>query len=96
MHRERRDDCRTGGCHGFGRHVQTLPPTLRETAPGEVDVADEEGGEMDLLSVRLLFRRETDRRRFRRVSVRMSRYHSDHRALVAVIYAERGGELKRY
>jgi endonuclease/exonuclease/phosphatase family metal-dependent hydrolase len=35
--------------------------------------------------------RETDRRRFRRVSVRMPRYHSDHRALVAVIYAERGG-----
>ena len=40
--------------------------------------------------------RETDRRRFRRVSVQMPRYHSDHRALVAVIYAERGGELKRY
>ncbi len=40
--------------------------------------------------------RETDRRRFRRVSVRMPRYHSDHRVLVAVIYAERGGELKRY
>jgi hypothetical protein len=40
--------------------------------------------------------RETVRRRFRRVSVRMPRYHSDHRALVAVIYAERGGELKRY
>jgi hypothetical protein len=24
---------------------------LRETAPGDVDVVDEEGGEMDLLSV---------------------------------------------
>lgn len=35
--------------------------------------------------------RETDRRRFRRVSVRMPRYHSDHRALVAVIYAKGGG-----
>jgi hypothetical protein len=30
---------------------------LGETAPGEVDVADEEGGEMDLLSVRLLFKK---------------------------------------
>ncbi len=36
--------------------------------------------------------RETGRRRFRRVSVRMPRYNSDHRALVAVIYAEGGGE----
>ena len=35
--------------------------------------------------------RETDRRRFRRISVRMPRYYSDHRALVAVIYAEGGG-----
>jgi hypothetical protein len=40
--------------------------------------------------------RETDCRRFRHVSVRMPRYHSDHRALVAVIYAEGGEELKRY
>jgi hypothetical protein len=38
--------------------------------------------------------RETDRRRFWRVSVRMPRYHSDHRALVAVIYAEGGGGIK--
>ncbi len=35
--------------------------------------------------------RETDRRRFRHVSVRMPCYHSDHCALVAVIYAEGGG-----
>jgi hypothetical protein len=40
--------------------------------------------------------RETDHRRFRRVSVRMPCYHSDHSALVAVIYAEGGEELKRY
>jgi hypothetical protein len=40
--------------------------------------------------------RETDRRRFWRVSVRMPRYHSDHCALVAVIYAEGREELKRY
>jgi hypothetical protein len=40
--------------------------------------------------------RETDRRRFRRVSVQMPRYYSNHCALVAVIYAEGGGELKRY
>jgi hypothetical protein len=41
--------------------------------------------------------RETDRRRFQRVSVQMPRYYSDHRALVAVIYAEGGGEeLKWY
>jgi hypothetical protein len=30
---------------------------LGETTPGEVDVVDEEGGEMDLLSVRLLFKK---------------------------------------
>jgi hypothetical protein len=29
----------------------------REKAPREVDVVDEEGGEMDLLSVRLLLRK---------------------------------------
>jgi hypothetical protein len=40
--------------------------------------------------------RETNHRRFQRVSVRMPRYHSDHRALVAVIYAEGGGGLKGY
>jgi hypothetical protein len=40
--------------------------------------------------------RETDRRRFWCISVRMPCYHSDHRALVAVIYAEGGEELKRY
>jgi hypothetical protein len=34
---------------------------------------------------------ETDRQRFRRVSVWMPCYYSDHRALVAVIYAEGGG-----
>jgi hypothetical protein len=31
---------------------------LRETAPGEVDVANEEGGEMDLFSVQLLLWKE--------------------------------------
>ena len=30
--------------------------SLGEKAPGEVDMVDEEGGEMDLLSVRLLLR----------------------------------------
>jgi hypothetical protein len=35
--------------------------------------------------------RETDRRRFRGINIRMPHYHSDHRALVAVIYAEGGG-----
>jgi hypothetical protein len=41
--------------------------------------------------------RETDHRRFRRVSVQMPCYYSDHCALVAVIYAEGGGrELKQY
>ena len=39
---------------------------------------------------------DTAGRRIWRVSVRMPSYHSDHRALVAVIYAEREGELKRY
>jgi hypothetical protein len=36
--------------------------------------------------------REVDRRRFQCVSVQMPHYHSDHHALVAVIYAEGGGE----
>jgi hypothetical protein len=40
--------------------------------------------------------RETDRRRFRRMSIRMPCYHSNHHALVAVIYAEGGEELKQY
>jgi hypothetical protein len=40
--------------------------------------------------------RETDRRRFQCISVQMPCYHSNYRALVAVIYAEGGGELKRY
>ncbi len=40
--------------------------------------------------------RETDRRRFRRISIQMPCYHSDHRALVAVIYSEGGEDLKRY
>ncbi len=40
--------------------------------------------------------RETDRRRFRRVSIWMPRYYSNHQALVAVIYAEGEGEMKRY
>jgi hypothetical protein len=31
---------------------------LREMAPGEVDVVDEEGGEMDLLSVQLILWKE--------------------------------------
>jgi len=35
--------------------------------------------------------RETDRRRFQRVSIWMPSYYSNHRALVAVIYAEGGG-----
>ena len=39
--------------------------------------------------------RETDRRRFQCISVQMPCYHSNYRALVAVIYAEGGGELKR-
>jgi hypothetical protein len=39
------------------QYVQALLPTLGEKAPGEVDVADEEGGEMDLLPVRLLLRK---------------------------------------
>ncbi len=38
--------------------------------------------------------RETNRRRFRRISVWMPCYYSDHRALVAVIYAEGGGGIK--
>jgi hypothetical protein len=46
---EKGDDCRTSGCHELGRYVQALLPTLRELAPGKVDVADVEGGEMDLL-----------------------------------------------
>jgi hypothetical protein len=33
--------------------------TLGEKTPREVDVADEKGGDMDLLSVRLLFRKGT-------------------------------------
>jgi hypothetical protein len=51
---------------------------------------------MDLLSVQLLLWRETDRQRFRRVSIWMPRYYSNHRALVAVIHAGGGEELKRY
>jgi hypothetical protein len=35
--------------------------------------------------------RETNHRRFRRISIRMPRYYSNHRALVAIIYAEGGG-----
>jgi hypothetical protein len=42
------------------------------------------------------FGRETDRRRFQRVSIRMPHYYSVHHALVTVIYAEGGGGLKRY
>jgi hypothetical protein len=42
------------------------------------------------------FGRETDCRRFRRVSVRMPCYYSNHRALVAVIHAGGGEELKQY
>jgi hypothetical protein len=48
------DDSQAGGCHGPCQYVQTFLPTLRETAPGEVDMVDEEGGETDLLAVRLL------------------------------------------
>jgi hypothetical protein len=40
--------------------------------------------------------RKTDCRRFRRVSVRMPCYYSNHQALVAVIYAEGEGEMERY
>jgi hypothetical protein len=58
-HGKRGDDRRTGGCHGSGQYVQTLLPTLGEKASGEVDVVDEEGGEMDLLSVQLLLRKGT-------------------------------------
>jgi hypothetical protein len=67
-----------------------------ETAPGEVDVADEEGGEMDLTQCDYFFGRETNRQRFQRVSIRMPRYYFNHPALVAVIYAEGRVELKRY
>jgi hypothetical protein len=42
------------------------------------------------------FGRETDQQRFRRISVWMPRYYSNHCALVAVIYAEGKGELKWY
>jgi hypothetical protein len=42
------------------------------------------------------FGRETNSQRFQRVSVRMPRYYSDHHALVAVIHAGGGEELKRY
>ncbi len=38
--------------------------------------------------------RETDRRRFQGVSIRLPLYYSDHRALVAVIYAEGGGGVE--
>ncbi len=40
--------------------------------------------------------RETNRRRLWRISVRMPCYYFDHCALVSVIYAEGGEELKRY
>jgi exonuclease III len=36
--------------------------------------------------------RKTNRRRFQRVSIQMPHYHSDHRDLVTVIYAEGGGD----
>ncbi len=42
------------------------------------------------------FGRETDRQRSQRVSVRMPRYYSNHRALVAVIHARGVEELKWY
>jgi hypothetical protein len=42
------------------------------------------------------FGRETDRQRFRRISVRMPCHYSDHHALVAVIHAGGGEELKQY
>ncbi len=42
------------------------------------------------------FGRENDRQRFCRVSVRMPCYYSNHRALVAVIHAGGGEELKWY
>jgi hypothetical protein len=51
---------------------------------------------VNIISLHLMMGKETDRRRFQRVSVQMPRYYSNHRALVAVIYAEGGGELKRY
>jgi hypothetical protein len=40
--------------------------------------------------------RETDHRGFWHISIQMPCYHSNHRALVAVIYAARGEKLKRY
>jgi hypothetical protein len=52
------DNSQTGGCHESHQHAQTFLPTLGEKAPGEVDVVDEEGGEMDLLTVQLLLRQE--------------------------------------
>jgi hypothetical protein len=38
--------------------------------------------------------RETDRRRFQRISVRMPLYYSNHCALVTIIYAEGGGGVE--
>jgi hypothetical protein len=42
------------------------------------------------------FGRETNRQRFRRISVWMPCYYSDHHALVTAIHAGGGEELKRY
>ncbi len=50
-HGTRRDNRQTGGRHEPCRYVQALLPTHGEMTPRAVDVADEEGGEMDLLSV---------------------------------------------
>ncbi len=58
---------------------------------GEVDVVDEEGGEMDLLPVQLLLREGNQPQKFWHVSVQMLHYYSNHCALVAIVYAEGGG-----
>jgi hypothetical protein len=72
----------------------TCPGTsanVGETAPGEVDMADEEGGRWISSQCDYFLGRETDCRRFWCVSIQMPCYYSNHRALVTVIYAEGGG-----
>jgi hypothetical protein len=48
-------------------------------------------GRLISLQCNYFFGRKTDWQRFRRVSVRMPCYYSDHCAMAAVIYAEGGG-----
>jgi len=53
-----------------------------------MDLEDEERGVMDQLTARLLQTQVGDRRNFRSVDVHSPRHHvSDHRAVVAIIYA---------